>query len=323
MYLDVLVELTNVFIDKTFTYRNNLGKKIDIGTRVKVPFGTRELEGFVLNVKETLDEKIENIKDVISVVDDFPVLNKELLYLGKYISKTTLSSLMSSYSCMLPKALKAKIDVKINIKYDTYIKLNEEKDLKKEKLNDSQIKIVDYLKKNKEVLKEELNIFSQSSINTLIKRGILLKEEKEHYRYNLTKSAKEGGNAVGKSAKSIIKTEGPSVIDPQTGVVLEGDTKPLPPPTPKIEKPKSEDLLDPDSLLDDVEDIRRRRKPKNKPTTQEVPPRLKWGIFEGASMPTNEIIEYIKSGYKIESEEQWNNLSNEEKERILKCTGVF
>ena len=78
---------------------------------------------------------------------------------------------MSSYSCMLPKALKAKIDVKINIKYDTYIKLNEEKDLKKEKLNDSQIKIVDYLKKNKEVLKEELNIFSQSSINTLIKRN--------------------------------------------------------------------------------------------------------------------------------------------------------
>ena len=76
-------------------------------------------------------------------------------------------------------------------------------------------------------------------------------------------------------------------------------------------------------LLDDVEDIRRRRKPKNKPTTQEVPPRLKWGIFEGASIPTNEIIEYIKSGYKIESEEQWNNLSNEEKERILKCTGVF
>ena len=140
---------------------------------------------------------------------------------------------------------------------------------------------------------------------------------------NLTKSAKEGGNAVGKSAKSIIKTEGPSVIDPQTGVVLEGDTKPLPPPTPKIEKPKSEDLLDPDSLLDDVEDIRRRRKPKNKPTTQEVPPRLKWGVFEGSSIPTNEIIEYIKSGYKIESEEQWNNLSNEEKERILKCTGVF
>ena len=191
MYLDVLVELTNVFIDKTFTYRNNLGQKIDIGTRVKVPFGTRELEGFVLNVKETLDEKIENIKDVISVVDDFPVLNKELLYLGKYISKTTLSSLMSSYSCMLPKALKAKIDVKINIKYDTYIKLNEEKDLKKEKLNDNQIKIIDYLKENKEVLKEKLNIFSQSSINTLIKRGILLKEEKEHYRYNLNKSAKK------------------------------------------------------------------------------------------------------------------------------------
>lgn len=191
MYLDVLVELTNVFIDKTFTYRNNLGKKIDIGTRVKVPFGSRELEGFVLNVKETLDEKIENIKDVISVVDDFPVLNKELLYLGKYISKTTLSSLMSSYSCMLPKALKAKIDVKINIKYDTYIKLNEEINLKQEKLNDNQIKIIDYLKENKEVLKEKLNIFSQSSINTLIKRGILLKEEKEHYRYNLTKSAKK------------------------------------------------------------------------------------------------------------------------------------
>ena len=117
MVVGILVEISHQNIDKIFDYHvpDVLIPEIKVGIRVEVPFGRQTLEGFVLEIKDRSD--CDNLRDVISVVDDFPVLNKELLYLGKYISKTTLSSLMSSYSCMLPKALKAKIDVKINIKY--------------------------------------------------------------------------------------------------------------------------------------------------------------------------------------------------------------
>ena len=50
-----------------------------------------------------------------------PILNEELIELGKYMRDTYLSSLVASYEAMLPKSLKL-ADSKINIKYVTYIK---------------------------------------------------------------------------------------------------------------------------------------------------------------------------------------------------------
>jgi len=40
--------------------------------------------------------------------------NEELLKLGEYISKKTLSTMISSYQCMLPSALKAHKDFVVN-----------------------------------------------------------------------------------------------------------------------------------------------------------------------------------------------------------------
>ena len=45
-YADVLVEIMAKSIDKTFTYKTI--DNVEVGKRVKVPFGRRVLEGFVL-----------------------------------------------------------------------------------------------------------------------------------------------------------------------------------------------------------------------------------------------------------------------------------
>src|SRR5574344_849304 len=183
MICEVLVELTHVFIDKTFTYKltKQQEKDISIGMRVTVPFGKQILEGFVMNIRKD-DQKLD-LKEVIALVDNYAILNKELLDLGKYISTTTLSSLMSSYSAMLPKALKAKQKVNMNIIYDSYITLNNSKlDIK---LNESQLKIINIVKEKKEVLRSDLNKISSSSVKTLLAKNIILEEKKEHYRYQL------------------------------------------------------------------------------------------------------------------------------------------
>ena len=190
MVCDCLVELTNVFIDKTFTYLipKSLEDKIQIGMRVVVPFNSQTLEGFVMDIRSLKDE--ENLKEIISLVDTYPILNEELILLGKYISKTTLSSLMSSYQVMLPKALKAKHKVKMNVIYKKYISLNKEKNLTNIKLNDNAKKIIEYLKEKDFVKKEELNIFSKSTITTLINKNILIEKEEEYYRYNIEEKNK-------------------------------------------------------------------------------------------------------------------------------------
>jgi len=182
MIIEVLVELANRNLDKTFDYivPSHLIDKIKVGIRVLVPFGNQKLEGFILKIKPK--EKTElDLKEILDVVDEETILNEELLELGKYIQDTTLSTLISSYQVMLPKALKAKKKVNITKKIDTYLSLNPNYNLDT-KLNESQEKIINLLKEKSKVIKEELNKISPSSVKTLIKKEIIIEIKEENYR---------------------------------------------------------------------------------------------------------------------------------------------
>ena len=181
MIVKVLVELSNKNIDKTFDYivPKSLEPFIKIGIRVKVPFARQELEGFVLEITNSSD--YDDLKEIISIVDNDIVLNSELLELGKYMQSTLLCTLISCYQAMLPKALKAKNGVNIGKKIDTYLKLS---DLPFTKLNDKQAEVINFVKENGRVLKKEANLISSSSVKTLIKNGILIEEKEEVYRLN-------------------------------------------------------------------------------------------------------------------------------------------
>ena len=181
MFTDVLVEIKAKAIDNTFTYKvpKHLEKDIKVGKRVLVPFGKQKIEGFILNIHDDNNFDYE-IKEIIDIIDLNPVLNKELLLLGKYIKEKTLCNLITAYSTMLPTALKAKHKININKKYITYIKLNDNYDKSLIK-NNKQKEIVELLK-DKEILKSELKDISLSSINTLLKNNIISEIKYEDYR---------------------------------------------------------------------------------------------------------------------------------------------
>ncbi len=194
MKIQVLVELSNKNIDKTFTYLvpSNLESFISVGIRVQVPFGNQILEGFVLDINKETDNQIEDIKlkEIIKVVDLEPILNEELLELGKYLKKTTLCTLISAYQIMLPKALKARNNVNINKKQESYIILND--NIKIDfKLNEKQQTIIDILKKEKQVSKKILQEISPSSIKTLLNKNVIKETFKEKYRLEKTYTIKE------------------------------------------------------------------------------------------------------------------------------------
>lgn len=191
MIIGVLVELSNKNIDRVFDYSvpDCFLDKIKLGIRVKVPFGKMELEGFVVEVKDSSDIEV---KDILDVIDDEAILNSELLELGKKMQEDTLATLISCYQIMLPKALKAKNGQVINKKFDTYYYLN--KDIVcYGKLSTSQEKIINLCMEKEFVLRKELVDISLSSLNTLIKKNILLEKKLEHYRlsYNEKIEAKK------------------------------------------------------------------------------------------------------------------------------------
>lgn len=180
MIAKVLVEINNINVDKTFDYIVPFKyiEKIKIGMRVKVPFASRELEGFVLDLVNSTDDNYE-LKEIISIVDEEPILNNELLHLGQFMSKKYFSTLISCYQTMLPKALKAQNKTTINKKKIKYVELCSNSF---PKLKPNQEKIVEYLRINGKVKKEEVNKISVSGVNTLIKNGIIIESLIEEYR---------------------------------------------------------------------------------------------------------------------------------------------
>lgn len=206
MYVDVLVELKAKRIDKTFTYLipEKLKDKVSVGKRVVVPFGKQKLEGFVLDI--TLNKDIDyEVKEVIEVIDENPVLNQEMLELGKYIQYKTMCNLISAYQTMLPSALKAHKDFIVNKKYQTYLKLIDKSYIPK---NDNQKEIIETLKKGN-IKKSELTKISVSSINTLLNKNVIEEIKEEEYRLNNTEYDEDKKVILNEDQKRVVD----SVLD--------------------------------------------------------------------------------------------------------------
>jgi primosomal protein N' (replication factor Y) len=111
----VVVDVPAKQTDKAFDYLIP-EKWMDIiqpGIRVIVPFGPRKIQGFVIDLKANSD--FDKLKEIIEPIDLIPVLNKELLELGQWLTKSTLSFKIITYQAMLPAALKAKYEKKVSL----------------------------------------------------------------------------------------------------------------------------------------------------------------------------------------------------------------
>lgn len=186
MYIGVLVELSNKNIDKKFIYSvpKDLEKNIKLGIRVEVPFGYQRLEGFVISFEEKPEMET---KSIISIIDEDIILNEELLKLGKIMQEETLSTLISCYQVMLPKALKASRKSSVSKKYDIFYELVKIP----EKTTKKQDEIIELFKMRKIIPKKELQKISASSLKTLEANNALREIKKEHYRVALLEERKE------------------------------------------------------------------------------------------------------------------------------------
>ena len=186
MIVSVLVEISFSKNEKTFDYLvpKSKEKEIMLGKRVLVPFGSQKLEGFIIDIKEKSDY---DLKEIIEVIDKEPILNEELLSLGKDIKEDIACNLISIYQTMLPKGYKAKNKDNINIKYDNYIVINNRDkalDFIKTSKAKKQVEIVKDLLDKEIVLKTN---YSSALVKQLLDKDIIKIEKKEVYRLNNNK----------------------------------------------------------------------------------------------------------------------------------------
>ncbi|MDE3838466.1 primosomal protein N' [Bacillus methanolicus] len=111
----VIVDVPAKQTDKTFDYLiPEIWKDvIQPGMRVTVPFGPRKIQGFVTQIKSSSD--FDQLKEITEPMDLNPVLTKELLSLGDWLTEHALCYKISAYQAMLPAALKAKYQKKLRL----------------------------------------------------------------------------------------------------------------------------------------------------------------------------------------------------------------
>lgn len=196
MIAEVLIEYSVKLLDRTFDYLvpNELKKDIKVGQKVLIPFGNKIVEGFVMGLKEDSDNQEEfEYKEIKDIVESTFCLNKELLDLGKKIQESTLSTLISAYQVMFPKALKASNKTNINIKTDVICYLNEDINIDEyivnHKNNKKEIELINKLKEETEI--ERKKIYCPSLKNLIDKKIVNIKNIETNRNVNYIKETKQ------------------------------------------------------------------------------------------------------------------------------------
>ncbi|MCK8638211.1 primosomal protein N' [Fructobacillus fructosus] len=110
-YAQVIVDVPTQQTNQPYSYLipAELAEQVQAGVRVLVAFGHRSVLGYVVGLSDELpkDLTVDQLKDVLTVLDEQPVLSKELLALAKDLAEKNFSFWVSFLALMLPTALKA------------------------------------------------------------------------------------------------------------------------------------------------------------------------------------------------------------------------
>lgn len=104
MYAKVIVDIAHSQVDRVFEY--SCPENTQAGCRVKVPFGGRVIEGFVIAVSQTPSFAAEKIKPVTSLYDELPALVPECFALMESIAQRYRVPKAASLRLFLPSEMR-------------------------------------------------------------------------------------------------------------------------------------------------------------------------------------------------------------------------
>ena len=169
MVCEVIVDIASSNVDKIFDYNVDNNSNYKIGQRVLVPFGGRNIEGYILKFKEKSNLDSSKLKFIYKSLDDFSYLNDETIKLMDFLIKSYNLRYADCLRLFVPSVVRNNVKEK----FIKFVKLKENFENIK-KLNENQQKIVDFLQKTECFKLSELNVlFSPSSVKTLIKNNVL------------------------------------------------------------------------------------------------------------------------------------------------------
>ena len=105
-YANIIVDIFNEKLDKTFQYRipEAMKEKLTLGMQVYVPFGRRNIKGYVVGLTDEPEFEVAKIKEIIGIVTDSVPIESQLIALAGWMKK--------NYGATMNHALKTVIPIK-------------------------------------------------------------------------------------------------------------------------------------------------------------------------------------------------------------------
>jgi primosomal protein N' (replication factor Y) len=97
-----------ISLKKSFFYLppENIDHKSTVGKRVKVQFGRKILNAYVISCQSLKDNYTLKLKRIIEVIDNESLINEEIMKLANYISRNCICSLGQALASIIPVSMK-------------------------------------------------------------------------------------------------------------------------------------------------------------------------------------------------------------------------
>lgn len=178
-FAKVIIDQDAKAIDREFEYIIPDDLDLSQGERVNVPFGNRTLQGFVVEIKDTAEYDVKKLKKIISRIDNFAVIKKEMLELMKYMAEHLHLKLASILRLFLPAEMRTG---KVKELIVRYVDLAQNYELPSKNAK-KQIEIVEYLKANGRTEFSKIsNEFGYAALSALEKKGSVVISTQEKKR---------------------------------------------------------------------------------------------------------------------------------------------
>lgn len=168
MFAKIIIDQDAKALDKVFEYRVPEDLQVSVGERVIVPFGKRNLQGFIVGLEEKSEYDESKIKPIANKIEDFAVIKPEMLQLMLFMADKLHLKLASILRLFLPSEMRTDKIKELIVKYVKISSTFEKLERKAEK----QQQIVDFLKEHGQCKFSDVsNEFGYASLSALVKKG--------------------------------------------------------------------------------------------------------------------------------------------------------
>lgn len=183
MIAEVIVDISHSEVDRIFDYAAD--GEIAVGCRVRVPFGGRSVEGYVIGVKESTEVPSDKLKAVTQTLDDRPVIGEEMLALMRYMCERYHLRVVDALRLFIPAQMRGGRIKELKKRYvrvaDEYAGKNKDEFLRAGAL--AQREVFSFVSERGEADTAYLGrAFSAAAVRNLIDRGIFVSFEKAERR---------------------------------------------------------------------------------------------------------------------------------------------